>query len=180
MSMSSETKKGHTEGVDIARLRKLLAEATPGEWSASREDMDSYTEDEDGHLVPVAYIYRDQEQRIPVYGDQFRYDSRLIVALRNTASALLDELEAARARHGAVERLVGAARAVKDGDWAKLIDMAKAMGCMPQRCDSDPDAYKTIGEYEHDARYVYPDRAILTDAVLAQALHPFAEVGHAD
>ena len=75
----------------IEELEALATKATPGPWNASREDMDSYTEspESDGEAIPVAYVYRKPEERIPVYGDAFRDDSRLIVAAINSLPRLL-------------------------------------------------------------------------------------------
>ncbi len=66
--------------IPTASLRALAQAATPGKWKSSRGDMDSYTADEQGEVTAVAYVYRDPEPRIGVFGGKFREDSRFISA----------------------------------------------------------------------------------------------------
>lgn len=81
--------------IDLDRLRELCEAATPGEWKSSREDMDSFTMNRDMNKPEtqiVAYVYRDPEHRIPVFGEQFRNDSRFIAASRAALPELLRRL----------------------------------------------------------------------------------------
>ena len=71
--------------IDIEELKRLLAEATPGEWRHIISGVSwwaggLYSEDTDSHIAN----YREQ------------CDAALIVALHNAAPAMIAELEAAR------------------------------------------------------------------------------------
>ena len=60
---------------------------TPGPWRTGRTDMQSYRAS-DG--VPEIFVYRGEEERIPVYGENCWPDARLIAA----APELLEALQA--------------------------------------------------------------------------------------
>ena len=62
--------------------------ATPGKWTHSRLDIDSYVDTGDGY-IPVAYVYRDPEERVPFLGDNFRGDSIFVANARSDIPALL-------------------------------------------------------------------------------------------
>ncbi len=57
---------------------EMCEKATPGPWSKSRMDMDSYSCNEKGDYEIVAYVYRNPEPRIPCFGLQFRNDAKFI------------------------------------------------------------------------------------------------------
>jgi NTP pyrophosphatase (non-canonical NTP hydrolase) len=85
---------------DLKADAAVLEKMTPGEWTSSREDMDSYSQNDDYPelgVQPVAYVYRKPEQRIGVWGDNFRGDSIGIAHLKRRAPAWLEELERLRA-----------------------------------------------------------------------------------
>lgn len=62
-------------------------EHTPGKWTSSREDMDSYAhnpDDSSGEAEHVVYVYRGQQPRIAVFAGKLnnaRQDARLIAAV---------------------------------------------------------------------------------------------------
>jgi hypothetical protein len=63
---------------------------TPGPWRTSREDMESFTQREDGAIDNVVYIYRGDQPRIPVFGgelDNARADARLMASSPNLLKA---------------------------------------------------------------------------------------------
>lgn len=80
----------------ITEQQKIIDAATPGPWGSSREDMDSFAHNEDHEMVSVAYVYRDPEDRIPVFGGQFRHDSRFIAHSRTAYPELLAWAKRAR------------------------------------------------------------------------------------
>jgi hypothetical protein len=63
---------------DIKADLEMCEKATPGPWSKSRMDMDSYSCNEKGDYEIVAYVYRNPEPRIPCFGLQFRNDAKFI------------------------------------------------------------------------------------------------------
>jgi hypothetical protein len=64
------------------------------------------------------------------------------------------------------ERRSAVFRAILDDDWAGLVRLARKWGCLPHRTDADNvSEYVTAGEYENDARYVYPTRTRLLAAL---------------
>lgn len=80
---------------DIAKLRELLAKATPGPWDAMNTFAEQGVEIWDGGpgdmpIARLAYRY----PKVP--GRDAHPDAALIVALHNAAPALLDEVEALR------------------------------------------------------------------------------------
>ena len=73
--------------------------------------------------------------------------------------------------------LVEAARAWLAGDWSELFKISKRLGVAPTWPDGKPrhmwdsvSEYARVGDYETDARYVYPARERLLRVVLAAAL----------
>src|SRR5690606_22945170 len=80
----------------LAELERLCAEATPGPWRTSREDMESYALDESGEWGHVVYIYRPDGHRMPVFGERAREDARFIGAARAALPALIAEVRALR------------------------------------------------------------------------------------
>lgn len=94
---------------DIAKLRELLAKATPGPWAH-----------QSGHIMPLVnsfdWICNCQISNQP----NWQYNAALIVALRNNAEVLLDAAERAErmeaALHEAEEALDGYSD-VRDGDY---------------------------------------------------------------
>ena len=95
----------------LAELERLCAEATPGPWRTSREDMESYALDESGEWGHVVYIYRPDGHRMPVFGERAREDARFIVAARAALPALIAEVRALRRVAEAAERDVTDAKA---------------------------------------------------------------------
>lgn len=78
----------------LRRVEERAENASPGPWNYSRLDIDSYTENEDGKLSPVAYVYRAPHERIPVCGPQFRNDSIFIAESRIDVPRLLATVRA--------------------------------------------------------------------------------------
>lgn len=76
----------------VEEILRYAETATKGLWKSSREDMDSYTTNEDGEMDSVAYVYHEPEQRIPVFGKRFREDSRFIAHARVDVPALCSAL----------------------------------------------------------------------------------------
>lgn len=102
--------------VDIARLRELLAKATPGPWGVERTDKDNWIgpmrRSGDGKVAEIV-CDTDRNGLYPEYLQRNDANADLIAALRNAAPALLDELERLRK------------------DSAELNAIAKAMGNRP-------------------------------------------------
>lgn len=94
----------------LDELEILEKKASRSEWSSSRTDMDSFTEDaETGEWNHVAYLYREPDQRAAFFGKHNRSDLALICALRNHAKELI---AAARENIELKEEL-------KKSDWQK-------------------------------------------------------------
>lgn len=69
----------------LNEMERRCNAATPGPWSRSREDMDSYTnnpESEFEGVEHVAYLYRDPEQRAAFFGEKNRADLEFISEAR--------------------------------------------------------------------------------------------------
>lgn len=50
-------------------------------------------------------------------------------------------------------------RALADGDWPTLIELAKGWGCLPDaHAADDPHEYTWKGNHHEDARYTAPAR----------------------
>lgn len=82
-----------TAPVDTTRLRELLAKATPGEWDIAEVDWAGL---EFSIHAPTGCIAGGLVEYGAFSVEQARINAALIVALRNAAPALLDELEALR------------------------------------------------------------------------------------
>src|SRR5215217_4697461 len=103
---------------DVSRLEAALVKMTPGEWTTSREDIDSYCVNDDDPKLgvqPVAYVYRKPEQRIGVFGDKFRDDSCAIALAVNLAPTLVKELKELRAERDAMKGLLAHLPQTADG-----------------------------------------------------------------
>ncbi len=86
---------------------------------------------------------------------------------RDEISDLRADLAAAQER---IELLEGALRLMADGDWPGLIETAKALGITEShRVTFHAEDYDLEGSYADDARYIYPAREMLMDAI-ARAL----------
>ena len=77
---------------------------TPGPWTTSREDMDSYTTGEDGEMTHVVYVYRGKQPRIPIYAgdlDNARAEAALISAAPDLLEAckFIRDCDAVRCHH---------------------------------------------------------------------------------
>ncbi len=60
-----------------------MSKHIPGEWTTSREDMDSFAVNEEGEFEHVVYVYRSDQPRIAVFAgkkNNARADARLIAA----------------------------------------------------------------------------------------------------
>lgn len=88
----------------VSELRRLLAEATPGEWDVLPE------------IVGSPAFIRSQRGR-PVATTVPMPDAALIVALRNHAGALLDVADRAEAAEARVEALTEALDGLVGASW---------------------------------------------------------------
>lgn len=68
---------------------------TLAEWTTSREDMDSFTQNpETGETEHVVYVYRgDKQPRIAVFGSNARNDAKAIAAAVNAREVIGDQVE---------------------------------------------------------------------------------------
>ncbi len=89
-----------------AEIEARLEAATPGPWSSSREDMDSYIPSTDGDTNLVVFVYRDPHERIPVMGGSERPDARLIAAAPTDIRDLLAEVSRLRGENERLEATV--------------------------------------------------------------------------
>lgn len=119
--------------VDTARLRELLAKATPGEWKhyrrkpTKKEWQIDAVDDANGDAV----VHRTGFDASPLRQKAKAANAALIVALRNAAPALLDEVEALRAEKDVISK-----------ENAKLIaDRAFYIG-EADKCRNERDRYR--------------------------------------
>ena len=106
-----------TEPVDLAALRKLERQATPGPWTRAKPEKDA-----EGWACGVAVAGTPGRQTIyanPPGGSFPSSDCDLIAAMRNALPALLDELERLRAAVDEMPRLIGELSVERDAVAAK-------------------------------------------------------------
>ena len=61
-----------------------------GKWEKGNANGRSHTYDSDGYMVPVCYVYRPGQPRIPVMGENSEEDAELIVRAVNCLPGLLE------------------------------------------------------------------------------------------
>ena len=86
----------------LEEIRKRCEAATPGPWTSSRKDIDSYTSNPDEPeygTQHVVYVYlQDDEPRFPLFGNNARNNAEFIAHARQDIPALLDALNEAEGR----------------------------------------------------------------------------------
>lgn len=96
----------------------------------------------------------------------WRVETRVHRTLDALAAAGLEVVE-----RGTVEAL----RLLDAGDWAGMIEWAREHNCLPDRHGAGHVAeYEWKGDHHEDARYTYPARTRLRNAIL-RALLPDSE-----
>lgn len=132
--------------VDTAELRRLLAEATPGPWKA-----------EDGLEVRSA----DDWQIAEVMGgdDESAPNVHLIVALRNSGTALLDEIDALRAQ-------VNSLKADHDFEYSACEVARKDADALRAKLAESEAACAVLAKHlrEHHILWAFHGRAEMTGA----------------
>jgi hypothetical protein len=84
--------------VDLDALREALAKATPGEWSIEMDGLECEDAPCDVIIPEINRVLHSTEWADPEDFEQDAANAHAIVAAHNALPALLDELEALRAR----------------------------------------------------------------------------------
>jgi hypothetical protein len=120
---------------------------TPRPWSTSREDMDSFTVNQDdttGETEHVVYIYRGDQPRIGVFAgklDNARADANLIVEAVNSYSARVARaMESIATPEPAADPRVAEAplRAVPQPDGSRVVVMHPDLEAAARKANSKP------------------------------------------